>query len=152
MLFHHLNEQEIRQTCKAHIETLELWLRKIVTDRLKPHFGENFLQTPDTNGNYILNSESRRKIVNRQSKEPDRYPRLIDATLLDELIDIICSQNNYKVYFSEAFRPFFDVGMSMFVTCYLHFSILETALLMLTAFQSGKLSKLYAIRMTSSTP
>ena len=38
----------------------------------------------------------------RKFNDPYRYPRLIDAMLLDDEIKIICNPYLYKIFFSKA--------------------------------------------------
>jgi hypothetical protein len=107
MLFSRFSEQELRQESRIHLETLELWLRRLVVDQVSPVKGEGFLNSVDEKGNRFLKKDKIEKIENRMFKEPARYPRMIDAVLLDELIYIICHPEHYKNFFLLVFKRWF---------------------------------------------
>lgn len=107
MLLNRFSEEEIRQVCKTHLETLELWLRRLITDKLRPIIGDDFLHTSYENNQYILGRDKRDRIRERASSDSERYPRMVDAALLDDIIDIICNQHHYRRYFSDAFQGHF---------------------------------------------
>jgi len=49
-------------------------------------------------------------LSDRQSKDPKRYSRPIDAALLEEEIAIICNPDLYKLYFQDALAGVFPQG------------------------------------------
>lgn len=46
----------------------------------------------------------------RIRKKPERYPRQIDAALLDDEIRIICKQSLYEAHFGPALKGAFPLG------------------------------------------
>ncbi|RYE35673.1 MAG: hypothetical protein EOP48_30195, partial [Sphingobacteriales bacterium] len=97
-MYHKLTDAEIRSHCKERLESLEYWLRRIIDETLSNAYGD-YLNHVDQSGAKLIKSDTIRTLVSRKNGEPDRYPRLIDAVLLDDAIDIICKPPLYKSYF-----------------------------------------------------
>jgi hypothetical protein len=110
MLLHKIQEEELRSTCKKKIESLENWLRRLVDDAFTEAFGSDYLFARKENGDNVIKNSIGNDIKARKEREPFRYPRLIDATLLDNLIDIICNPNNFSTYFRDALGEIFPFG------------------------------------------
>lgn len=94
MPLHRLDESELREHCRRAIESLEHWLRRLIVDT----------------GEDLMNAKVRGAVEGRRKREPDRYSRLVDAALLDELIDIVCNHNHYKMHFEAPFALAFPQG------------------------------------------
>ncbi|WDM60654.1 hypothetical protein K4A76_06865 [Pseudomonas sp. NEEL19] len=108
-LFSHLSESELRAICKNKIESLEHWLRRLIDDSLNGIYGDYF-SYEDTNGNRLIKKETARIAETRQRKEPSRYPRKIDAVLLEEAIEIICKPELFKTHFKTPLAKAFPDG------------------------------------------
>ncbi|MCP9755143.1 hypothetical protein EGI26_08260 [Lacihabitans sp. CCS-44] len=104
-----LTEDERRIICKQALESLEFWLRRLIHDTLSTDFGDDYLSAT-LNGRNIINNNIRGKIQERKNKEPERFPRLIDASLLEHQIDIICNPDLYNSFFKEPFKLAFPNG------------------------------------------
>lgn len=101
-------EDKLRSICKEKIEALEYWLRRLIDDALKEAYGD-YLNYQDDKGNKPIRGEISKKIKERQQSDPKRYPRAIDAILLDDAISIVCNPNLYKI-FDPAFQQAFPDG------------------------------------------
>jgi len=66
----------------------------------------------DHSGNGLINKSIKEKIERNFKKEANRYTRMIDASLLDSLIDIICNPNLYNKHFKLVFNNAFPEGNS----------------------------------------
>jgi hypothetical protein len=110
MPLHSIPQSDLREHCKRTIEGLELWLRRLIHDQLAAAYGQGYVDATRTDGSRIIRSELAGKLKDRQSKEPQRFARLIDAALLDEEIDIICNPALYKPYFQKALASAFPQG------------------------------------------
>ena len=110
MWLYSFGEEELRSYCRLVIENLELWLRRLINETLSQKFGSNYLESKDSKGNYLIKGEIRKEIIDRKNQNPSRYPRLIDATLLNELVDIICNPRLYNDYFKDALEEAFPNG------------------------------------------
>ena len=104
MSLHRLSEAELRTACKAAIEALEFWLRRVIDIALLPEFGEDYVNARNSaNGQYLFKRDLRETISKRVRLDPARYPRHIDAALLEDEIYIVCHRHLYRKFF----RPFF---------------------------------------------
>jgi len=118
MPLHNLTEVELRQNCKEAVEALEFWLRRVIDITLAPEFGSDYINAKSsTNSQHIIKKSVRDSIQNRASSDPIRYPRMVDAMLLDEEIDIICHPDLYKSFFKMYFEKSFPLGNDQLRNC-----------------------------------
>lgn len=110
MPLYSIPENELREHCKRAVEALELWLRRFIDDKLSSAFGANYVDATRTDGTRVLRAELSRSLKGRASKEPQRFPRPIDAALLDDLISIVCNPILYEAYFAEGLAGAFPSG------------------------------------------
>ena len=108
-LINHLSEAELRRVCWEKIEALERWLRRLIEDTLQPKYGDYFFAV-DAKGNRIIKTAIAQDALARRDREPQRYPRPIDALLLDDAIDIICNPQLFKDNFREPLEQAFPDG------------------------------------------
>jgi hypothetical protein len=105
-MYHKFTDSDIRSYCKEKLEALEYWLRRAVDETLTSAYGDYFRYS-DHNGTKIIKADIEKKSKARQKAEPGRYSRLIDALLLDEIIDVICNpelyRKHFKLFLAEAF-------------------------------------------------
>ena len=109
MIFKGLSEAEIRQICKERIETLEFWMRRLIDEEFLKVNHDYFNYIDDKN-NRLIKKSIRDKAQERMVAEPNRYSRYVDATLMDDLITIICNPVIYKSYFENFFIHNFPSG------------------------------------------
>jgi len=112
MPFSRFKEEEKRSICKKEIENLENWLRRLVHESLSKEYGHNYLEYKDKNNNYLIKAEIRQKVKGLINKEPERFPRCIDAFFLTDLIYIICKKGLYNKFFKEPFFKAFPDGVN----------------------------------------
>jgi len=110
MPLYSIRGSELRDHCKRAIEGLELWLRRLIDDKLSAAYGGNYLDATKPDGGRVIRGELARTLTERQSNEPKRYSRRIDAALLDEEISIICNPALYETHFEDALKPSFPLG------------------------------------------
>ena len=104
-----LPDESIRSGCKAAIEALELWLRRVIEISLRPDFGDDYINA-QINGQYILRRDLRNRISTRWRKSPEKYMRLIDAALIEDEVYIVCHPKLYKKYFRSFFEYSYPHG------------------------------------------
>lgn len=104
-----LKDSEIRGLCKEKIESLEHWLRRLIDDVLSPHYGDYFSYT-DASGNRLIKNSLAQQVATRRSAEPLRYPRNIDAVLLEDAVDILCKPELYQKHFRQPLIKAFPDG------------------------------------------
>ena len=59
MSLHKLNQAELNQDCKKYIESVEIWLRRLIDQTLTIHYGSNYLTFQHANGDYLIKNEIR---------------------------------------------------------------------------------------------
>ena len=105
-----ISEDERRIICKQKLESLEFWLRRLIHDNLSKKYGSDYLNAKKINGDHIINNKIRKSIQDRKDTEPERYQRLIDASLLEHQIDIICNNELFREFFSKPFKEVYPNG------------------------------------------
>ncbi|MEO8254715.1 MAG: hypothetical protein ABI554_10070, partial [Flavobacterium sp.] len=76
----------IRSECRNTIENLEIWLRNLIDNELTEKYNTNYLEFINKDGTRLIKKEIVKDAIQRKSNDPNRYPRLIDAMLLDDEI------------------------------------------------------------------
>ncbi len=110
-MYRNMEFEHLRQFCKAQIESLEMWLRRLIDIELRENFGEKYLWYQYGTGNdYLIKRSVRENVIKRTEEEPKRYPREIDAILLDDAVNILLHQNLYQKYFRQALSLAFPDG------------------------------------------
>jgi hypothetical protein len=116
MPLHQFKEAELRQFCKEYIESLELWLRRIIDETLTAIYGQNYLDYKNKDGSNLISNTIKNEIEQRRQAEPDRFPRPIDACLLESEIKIITNPVLYEAHFKQVFQSAFPEGREEFRT------------------------------------
>ncbi len=105
-----MTEDERRTIAKQTLESLEFWLRRFIHEELSKDFGADYINAKTDKGDNLIKGEIVKKIITRKEAEPERYPRLIDASLLEHQIDIICNPSLYNKYFAKGLQVVFPDG------------------------------------------
>jgi hypothetical protein len=108
-----LPEVELRALGKREIESLEQWLRGLVDGQLTQAYGPDYLHATRDDGSTIVKSKTVKSVLKKQEREPSRFPRAIDATFLEELIEIVCNPVLFKAHFAEPLTGAFPLGHEM---------------------------------------
>jgi hypothetical protein len=95
---------EMRNLARHQIETLERWLRRLIDEALRAHYGGALSALP-------IKQDIKDKAAGRRADEPRRYPREVDALLFNDLITIICHQQLYP-HFRDALQDAFPDGVA----------------------------------------
>ncbi|MBH2003041.1 MAG: hypothetical protein I8H98_12390 [Moraxellaceae bacterium] len=104
-----MKDSVIRSLCKEKIESLEHWLRRLIDDTLTPVYGDYFSHE-DASGNRLIKNTLAQQVATRRAAEPLRYPRNIDAVLLEDAVDTICKPDLFKNHFFPAMCEAFPDG------------------------------------------
>jgi hypothetical protein len=99
----------LRNHCRERIETLELWLRRVIHDKLLAQFGDDYFEK-SLNGNQLFNTEIRKKSVSRMTSNPGRYSRPLDSLVLDDLITTLCKPELHRGFFQDTLKSAFPDG------------------------------------------
>lgn len=100
--------EEIRTLSKRQIELLEHWSRRLIDELLKSDYGSDYINARKPNGEQLVKSDLRNRIQQRKQSDPGRYPRDIDAILLEDVEYFFTKEELYSAYFKQALEPFFS--------------------------------------------
>lgn len=112
MIFKKYTEEEIRSFSRLSLETLEYWLRQVIEESMSAKFGTKYLDATDNGGSAILPNKKTKSIKDRYASDTDRYKRIIDAALLDDLVTIICHPKLYQDLFKNYFETSYPNGIN----------------------------------------
>jgi len=107
-----MKDVELRNVCKEKIETLEHWLRRLIHDEFTGSYGADYFSYQNSNGDALIKNSLVRQVKHRRSSEPTRYPRDIDAILLDDAIYLICKKELYTQHFKKSLEDAFPDGFA----------------------------------------
>lgn len=110
MPLYSLIEKDLRDHCKRAIEALEQWMRRLIDQKLTESYGANYLDATRPNGDRVINKSIATTLAARMAQEPDRYPTLISAALLEDEISLLCNPELYKEHFIDALKGAFPLG------------------------------------------
>ncbi|MEQ5844282.1 hypothetical protein N0A02_33000 (plasmid) [Paraburkholderia acidicola] len=98
-----MSTDEMRNLVRHRLETLERWLRRLIDDTLNAHYDGSLAKLP-------IKNEIVKAAVERRLKEPDRYPREVDALLFSDLVTILCHPQLFASRFQDALKGAFPDG------------------------------------------
>lgn len=107
-LFSYSSTADKRTICKQKLESLEMWLRRLIDESLSA-INPDYLCQP-INGRPVLSKNKLSRIIARYRKDPHRFPAKIYATDFSHLIDIICHENLYDQFFHDPLSTCFPLG------------------------------------------
>jgi hypothetical protein len=105
-----LPERDLRDACRARLEMLELWLRRLIHEQFEQIYSNDILNAKNAAGDFVLKKRIRENIEKMFREQPGRYKRSVDAALLDDLITIICKPDTYNSCFATALKVAFPQG------------------------------------------
>ncbi|WP_063563827.1 hypothetical protein [Paenibacillus sp. O199] len=82
-MFRKMTNVEIRELSRTTVESLEMWIRRLIDSQMRSEYGESYIYFQKSSGDYIVKKTVREKVRMRREMEPDRFPRDIDALDLD---------------------------------------------------------------------
>lgn len=103
-MYHEYTQQELRQYCRNNIESLEIWARRLIHEKMVEEYGENYVSKQLKDGNYLVKSEIRKHIQGMMAKEPTRFHRSVDTLFIDHIIYFLC----HPVWYKDLFKPALD--------------------------------------------
>lgn len=109
-MLENLSDAQIRDHCRARIESLELWLRRLIDGTLSDAYGGNYFDQTDASGNRIVKKQIVDSLEQRLVRNPGRYPRKIDALLLDDAIALVCHPTLFFGHFKNSVGSAFPGG------------------------------------------
>ncbi len=103
-----LSEVELRDLCRHYIDTFEKWSRRLIDETLKREYGVNYFDFITPEGQPLVKKEIKKRVETRIQNEPCRYPRKIDAVLLEDIEYFLCRDDLYGEHFKTVLEPFYS--------------------------------------------
>jgi hypothetical protein len=110
MSLYRINEMDLRDDCKRTIDSLELWMRRLIHLQLSSAYGSGYLDALMPGGNRVVKKEMAKRLADEAATNRKRYPTPLDAAYLDDVIALICNPELFKLHFSHALRQAFPEG------------------------------------------
>lgn len=104
---------DIRGVTKRQIEAFEHWSRRIINDFFSRDYSPNYLDAEVSSGQPLVKAEIRKRIRDRKMENPGRYPRDIDAILIEDLEYFFTREDLYQKYFKKVFENGFSGTMEI---------------------------------------
>lgn len=103
-----IGEQEIRDICRHHIDSFENWSRRLIDETLKAAYGDDYFNYMVSDDQPLVKSEMKRRIEQRMKDDPTRFPRKIDAILMEDIEYFLCRDDLYQSFFKAVLEPFYS--------------------------------------------
>lgn len=103
-----LPETQLRDLCRHHVDTFENWSRRLLDETLKSHYGADYFDHMVTDQQPLVKKEIKRRIEQRMADNPGRFPRKIDAILMEDIEYFLCRDDLYEKHFKSVLEPFFS--------------------------------------------
>jgi hypothetical protein len=107
-LFSALNETELRDYCHHNIDAFESWVRRLIDELFRIKYGSDYFDHHFSDDLPLVKKEIRQRIEQRMSDNPTRFPRKIDAILLEDVVYFLCRGDLYAEHFKNILEPFFS--------------------------------------------
>lgn len=104
----HLTETQLRDLCRHHIDTFENWSRRLLDETLKSNYGDNYFNCMVSDAQPLVKSGIKKRIEQRIVDNPGRFPRQIDAILMEDIEYFLCRDDLYEKHFKSVLEPFFS--------------------------------------------
>jgi hypothetical protein len=108
MPLHQIAEADRREHCRQALESLEHWLRRLIDQQLRQAYGADYLNAQRSDTSRVIRNDIARVLVDRWRNDPQRYPRPIDAAMLDDLVTVICNPELYREFFAVPLQDAFE--------------------------------------------
>lgn len=103
-----LPETELRDLSRHHIDSFENWSRRLIDETLKEHYGNDYFNFMIREDQPLVRSEIKKRIEQRMADNPGRFPRKIDAILMEDIEYFLCRDDLYNSHFKAVLEPFYS--------------------------------------------
>ncbi len=101
-MYYTYTEEELRSLCRQSIESLEMWARRLIHEKFEEKYGHNYINVKVSDDNYLIKKEVRNHVQRMLTKDPRRFPRIVDTLFFDHIIYFLCNPAFYRDLFKEA--------------------------------------------------
>lgn len=88
----------MRSIAKRHIESMEMWARRVINQILTDEFDNDYFHAKKDDDNSLFNNKFISRIEDLMKKDTDRFKRPIDATLIEDIVYILCREDLYPLF------------------------------------------------------
>lgn len=103
-----LSEIQLRDLCRHHIDTFENWSRRLLDETFKQNYGTDYFEHMVSDDQPLIKAEIKRRIEKRMTDNPGRFPRKIDAILIEDIEYFLCREDLYAKHFKSVLEPFYS--------------------------------------------
>ncbi|MBQ8621460.1 MAG: hypothetical protein IJ422_04005 [Oscillospiraceae bacterium] len=109
-MFHAYTEEELRSFCRQSIESLEMWARRLIHEKLTEKYGTNYVVHKTSEENYLIKREIRDHIQGMLQNNNGRFHRAVDTLFFEHIIYFLCNPTFYRDLFGEALKYAYPNG------------------------------------------
>ncbi len=109
-MYYTLTDEEIRFLSRKSIESLEIWARRLIHEKLFEKYGAEYVDCKISKENYIIKKEVRDHIHKMIAKEPNRFGRPVDTLFFEHIVYFLCNPTFYRDLFGEALKYAYPDG------------------------------------------
>lgn len=107
-LLWNMTELEAGDLCKHRLDTMELWARRLIEETFSEEYGKDYFNFKFDNGTPLVKNEIIKQVQDRMNSNTKRYPRKVDALVMENLKYFFCRNDLYKLHFKNVFEPFYS--------------------------------------------
>lgn len=101
-------ENKLRGEIKKVLESFEHWSRRIINEIFTQKYGIDYFDYVKENGEALIKREILKNIADRMADNPDRFPRKIDAILMEDIEYFLCKDEFYRYLFRAILENYFS--------------------------------------------
>ena len=109
-MYHDYSQEELRAYCRSSIESLEIWARRLIHEKMAENYGKNYINATDNNGEWIIKKDIRKHVFQMIDKKPLRFSKAVDTLFLEHIIYFLCNPKWYNSMFKPAMDYAFPQG------------------------------------------
>lgn len=108
-----ISETALRDLCRHHIDSFENWSRRLLDEVFKDVYGQDYFNYMITEGQPLVKAEIKRRVEKRINDNPGRFPRKIDAIVMEDIEYFLCREDLYERHFKEILEPFYSGALEV---------------------------------------
>lgn len=109
-MYHEYTQDELRSYCRTSIETLEIWARRLIHEKMVTEYGEKYIDVQINDNEPLIKKDICKHIKSMIEKEPERFKRPVDTLFIDHIIYFLCNPKWYGNLFKEALDYIYPQG------------------------------------------
>ena len=109
-MYHEYSQEELRQYCRNNIESLEIWARRLIHEKMVERYGDNYINKQLDDGNYLIKAEIRRHVEGMIIENPTRFRRPVDTLFIEQIVYFLCHPMLYEELFKSTLDYVYPQG------------------------------------------